>query len=390
VRISREGQVTERFTRAVDQLGSEHLDVRLGGLYALERIARDSPGDRRTIAEVLTAYIRQRAPWPPTQPGQYRADWPLRQQLDLRTRAPDVQSALTVLGRGPYPKPASHEAASAHRLDLREVDLRKADLDSANLAGAWLDSANLAGAWLGEANLQRVWLRRANLQRADFVKANLQRAWLGEANLQGAGLVKANLQVAHLYGANLQGARLGGANLQWARLTSANVQAAYLDEANLQGVWLGGADLRGARLAGANLQGAWLVGADLRGARLGGANLRGANLQRARLAGANLRGAWLGGANLREAHLYGANLQGARETTTTVWPLEFPWREAGVIEIHRSGVPPPTEDQAVADVAARSVEPGPAELSEHEDHPSEAEQSGPDGDSQQARARHDD
>jgi len=63
--IAQQGQVTERFTRAIDQLGSERLDVRLGGIHALERIARDSPPDRSTIGEILTAYIRQRSPWPP-------------------------------------------------------------------------------------------------------------------------------------------------------------------------------------------------------------------------------------------------------------------------------------------------------------------------------------
>src|SRR3954447_13018885 len=42
-RLSRAGQITERFTRAIDQLGSTQLDVRLGGIYALERLARDSP-----------------------------------------------------------------------------------------------------------------------------------------------------------------------------------------------------------------------------------------------------------------------------------------------------------------------------------------------------------
>jgi hypothetical protein len=43
LQISREGQVTDRFTRAVDQLGHPEVDVRLGGIYALERIAKDSP-----------------------------------------------------------------------------------------------------------------------------------------------------------------------------------------------------------------------------------------------------------------------------------------------------------------------------------------------------------
>jgi len=68
--LTRQGQASERFTRAIDQLGSDHLDVRLGGIYALERIARDSPGDRPTIGEVLTAYLRGHAPWPPRLEGQ--------------------------------------------------------------------------------------------------------------------------------------------------------------------------------------------------------------------------------------------------------------------------------------------------------------------------------
>jgi hypothetical protein len=59
LRVAQEGQVTERFTRAIEQLGSAELDVRLGGIYALERIARDSPSDRATIEEVLTLAVRQ-------------------------------------------------------------------------------------------------------------------------------------------------------------------------------------------------------------------------------------------------------------------------------------------------------------------------------------------
>ena len=65
--LSREGQVTDRYTKAVEQLGSDKLDVRIGGIYALERIARDSAKDHPTVMEVLTAFIRDhsREPWPP-------------------------------------------------------------------------------------------------------------------------------------------------------------------------------------------------------------------------------------------------------------------------------------------------------------------------------------
>src|SRR5829696_516895 len=43
LRITEQGQITERFTRAIDQLGETELEIRLGGIYALERIAKDSP-----------------------------------------------------------------------------------------------------------------------------------------------------------------------------------------------------------------------------------------------------------------------------------------------------------------------------------------------------------
>lgn len=60
--LTERGQVTDRFSKAVDQLGIDQLNVRLGGIYAMERIARDSSDDRQAIDEILTAFIRQTAP----------------------------------------------------------------------------------------------------------------------------------------------------------------------------------------------------------------------------------------------------------------------------------------------------------------------------------------
>jgi hypothetical protein len=102
LRVNQEGQITERFTRAVDQIGAKQVDVRLGGIYALERIARDSPGDQAAVAEILTAYVRHRSPWPPTQTRQPGVDVPLDQVAELGKWAPDVQAAMAVLGRVPF------------------------------------------------------------------------------------------------------------------------------------------------------------------------------------------------------------------------------------------------------------------------------------------------
>src|SRR5215475_6813697 len=61
VRVAEEGKLTERFSKAVELLGSEKLDVRLGGIYALERIARDSRKDHWTVMEILTAFVREQS-----------------------------------------------------------------------------------------------------------------------------------------------------------------------------------------------------------------------------------------------------------------------------------------------------------------------------------------
>jgi hypothetical protein len=68
--LTRQGQITERFESAIAQLGAAddgnpRLEVRLGGIYALEQIAKDSTEYYGPVIEVLTAYVRQNAPWPP-------------------------------------------------------------------------------------------------------------------------------------------------------------------------------------------------------------------------------------------------------------------------------------------------------------------------------------
>jgi hypothetical protein len=178
VHLAEQGQITERFTRAIDQLGSAHLDVRLGGIYALERIARDSPNDRATIGEVLTAYIRGHAPWPPRLEDQPPIEAAIETVAFLRLRAPDVQAALTVLGRHP-------SMTATQPPNLSDTDLRRADLSNAELQGARLLGAQLQGPNLRAAQLQRVNLFHAQLQGA---RSNAKTVWPEGFDWKAAGV----------------------------------------------------------------------------------------------------------------------------------------------------------------------------------------------------------
>jgi hypothetical protein len=59
--VTRQGQMTERFTRAIEQLGSDKLEIRLGGIYSLERTAHEEQNYHWPIMEVLTSYVRRHA-----------------------------------------------------------------------------------------------------------------------------------------------------------------------------------------------------------------------------------------------------------------------------------------------------------------------------------------
>jgi hypothetical protein len=146
--------VAERYTKAIEQLGSSLLDIRVGGIYALERIARDSPRDHPAVIEVLTAFVREHSgkPWPP------RADNEPVPLAAPRMRL-DVQAALTVIVR----RDPKHDfrPVDLHTASLVYADLICADLTGADLAGARLARAKLMGAELVEAG----WLKRTSPAR---------------------------------------------------------------------------------------------------------------------------------------------------------------------------------------------------------------------------------
>jgi hypothetical protein len=137
-RLTQQGQLTERYTKAIEQLGSDKLDVRLGGIYALERIAVDSKRDHPTVVEVLSAVVREHGQ-APTLPGTGTADDGNSEPItpdELSTLRPpaDVRAAVTVLGRLPRRKGVS-------RGELYLAHLEGAVLYMAHLEGASLDIA---------------------------------------------------------------------------------------------------------------------------------------------------------------------------------------------------------------------------------------------------------
>ncbi|MFM2304265.1 MAG: hypothetical protein RLZZ135_1675 [Cyanobacteriota bacterium] len=203
-------QITDRFNQAIAYLASDKVEIRLGGIYALERIGQESPTEYWLTIEVLTAFVRERStqtsekmaiPTGIIAPKQSR-------KLSSRRIPTDIQAIMTILSRRD-----ARQDRHDRSIGLRESNLRAANLNGVELWGADLWRVNLREAQLWRAKLAGAFLGRANLSEASLLEADLHGAYLWKANFEGANLTEANLEQANLEGANLKDANLINTNL---------------------------------------------------------------------------------------------------------------------------------------------------------------------------------
>lgn len=168
-RLSRTGQIADRYTKAIEQLANSSGDIRIGGIYALAQTARDAAEYQDTVTDVLVAYVRNRSPWQPHTPAAPRPGrWRSRDEeaaAVLPEPQPDIRVALDVLRR-------LVDVLGKKGLDFRHTNLAGADLIEMYLLDAKFAGANLTQAKLSYADMRGADLRGAELGAADLYQAD--------------------------------------------------------------------------------------------------------------------------------------------------------------------------------------------------------------------------
>ncbi len=172
-----QGLITDRISKAteglgkIDNNGDPVVEVRLGALYALERISKDSLRDHVEIMEILCAYIRHNS---------------LKHNADrLKNPPEDIHAAINIIGR-------RHKWENGVERLTKEIK-----------QGYWLDlrNCNLQQILLDYVNLVKALLRNATLEQTVLIRADLSDAFLPYANLTDAVLNKTNFQNTYTKGA---------------------------------------------------------------------------------------------------------------------------------------------------------------------------------------------
>jgi uncharacterized protein YjbI with pentapeptide repeats len=295
--IAKEDQTTDRFTKAIEQLGAgendkPQIEVRLGGIYALARMARQYQSDW-PIIEVFCAYVRQNSPY-----SSISGESSENPATTIKSKA-DIEAILAFLSTYDYPK---KQVLNLSRTNLQNLNLPKARLPRVDFSYSNLSGANLREAELNDANLQG---------------ANLSSTVLESAKLRKARLNSALLEATHMGWADLNDSDLSDAKLRSTRLSGARLQRAQLIDAELDHASLGGADLSNANLSGAILEEVNLGKAKLNNAQLVGARI-GSNV---RFTASDLTDADLSDLDMRLARdLTEKQLQVAKGTSQTTLP----------------------------------------------------------------------
>jgi hypothetical protein len=191
--VTRETEVTDRFTKAIEQLGEkgeQKISVRLGAIYALERIAQEDRNEHWHIMRTLTAYVRENAE------SKRRCH-----EVTSPRPCPDIEAALDVIGH--------------RRRAYDPTDDLRLDLSSADLEGAYLSRLDLGDIVFWQTNLKNAHLQKADLESGFFAGVDLSGADLREAHLEWA-----HIQDAPPYKGNLKDAQLAGAHLEGTCLDS--------------------------------------------------------------------------------------------------------------------------------------------------------------------------
>ena len=280
-KVQHDANEQQMFNDATAKLGNDSSSVRIGGIYALDKLAklhleRSNQDDLASIVEILCAHLRET-----TQQKDYQENYEDKPSNE-------IQSLLKVL-------------IELNQSNEEEQEDRQFNPVRLNLSGAYLVGANLESACLNRADLSGTDMREADLSQARLHKANLEKAKMQRASLWGAQMQKARLQAAEMQGADLYDTQMQGAYLQGARMQKAGLFGAQMQRADLYRAQMQGADLYGAQM-----QGAYLHEAQMQGARLQAVEMQGANLHRMEMQGADINRMQVQGAKLRDVNLRGA------------------------------------------------------------------------------------
>ena len=279
--LQRKQRTDDRFTTAVELLGSSETSARTGAIYSLYHLSIEDKKYRKEVAQILCSHIRSK-----TNEAKYQ-----KEHKDRPSN--EIQSTIDLLlknqdgNKGLYCQDFAKEK-NFPQTNFEYAYLIKADFNRAQCQGADFSAAQFQEATFIHAQCQGADFNEVQCQGADFFDAQCQGANFNKAQCQGASFFKAQCQEAYFWDAHCQGAGFILAHCQAADFSNAQCQGAYFRSAQCQGAKFTLAQCQGAKFTLAQCQGAKFTLAQCQGADFRSAQCYGACFNHAQFQGAKI------------------------------------------------------------------------------------------------------
>lgn len=219
--IAEDGLRHDRYQKGASMLGSTNLMTRIGGIYALDRLAKEFPGlHHGQIMDLIAAFVRH---WDhePT----HSTDAP-QSPMGSAECPPDVKAAVQAIGNRSYGQIDHELQMEVHDDVIIEIDFSRANLSGIAIAKLDLSGANMWQVNLSYADLQYIDLTNSSMTDARMVGACLRAIKMGKSKLKYADFSNARLFDIFFYFADLANADFTNASFENVILTGACLDAA--------------------------------------------------------------------------------------------------------------------------------------------------------------------
>jgi uncharacterized protein YjbI with pentapeptide repeats len=203
--LDRERQMTDRFSKAIEHLADEKQSIRLGGLFELERISKDSPKDFSSAMEVISSFIREKSPFQKTTYDEkkeneiiylnikYRKYQDLTEEEKNYVLPEEIKLALKIIGRREIKSETDHKV-----LNLRGININKADLSNLEFSDVDFSGSNLYGVNFRESKLLNANLSDSILYNCNFYKGKIFDSEITNSDLRQAKFLETEISNSDL------------------------------------------------------------------------------------------------------------------------------------------------------------------------------------------------
>ena len=233
-----------RYQKGADMLSSENISTRIGGVYALKRLAVNHPKEFHIqVMELLCAFVR----------NPYKAEDSEESDSEDFTAAVEtiIHRSDDAIAIEEASRPTPEKAFPDHRrtieegfrVNLKDADLSQAALSHAKLRGAVLDNVTMPRFVCDDADFSGSSMSDCKINHAMFFSAAFDKAQMNFADMSKSSFFDCSFVETEM-GVDLSESSLEGANLCGASFSAANLTNTKLENADLSGTIFERLDLK--------------------------------------------------------------------------------------------------------------------------------------------------